>query len=89
VTRRRKGCRLRPIAPKETRPVADRPVVTEHALLRYLERVCGVDLKAITADMLGQGRGGIIHLMESGKVPLADGFHLVVHARRVVTVVQD
>lgn len=88
MTRRKKGQRLRArITHPRIGPTSERPIVTDHALLRYLERHYGFDTKKIVDEILGEGRAGIIYLTENGRVPIGDGLQLVVEGRRVVTVV--
>ncbi len=65
-------------------PVA---MVSDHALLRYLERVKGVDIDALRAEMLGEGRQALIQKLMSCKLPIGDGARLIVQQRVVVTVI--
>lgn len=60
-------------------------VVTEHAILRYIERVYGIDLGEIKATMLSGNVLGLIDRFGSGKIP-CEGGRLVVKDRVVVTV---
>lgn len=60
------------------------PVVTEHALLRYLERAKGVDLEATRAEIL-EGRIEAIKTCGTCKI-VANGVTLVVKDRAVVSV---
>ncbi len=60
-----------------------RQVVTDHALVRYLERVVGIDLtgyrreiETATAHAIEVGASGLIH----------DGFRYVIAEGRVITV---
>lgn len=65
-------------------PVA---MVSDHALLRYLERVKGVDIDALRAEILGEGRQEMIQKMMSCKLPIGGGAKLIVQQRVVVTVI--
>lgn len=90
MTRRKKGQRARqPVLHHRRGPSADKPVVTEHAMLRYLERIYGLDIEAMRDEILAEGRAGVIFLIENGKVPIGEGHHLVVQGRRVLTVVPN
>ena len=64
---------------------AREPMVTEHAYLRYFERVCGFDLEAIRQAMLDEQTLALIRFQPSGKFP-KDGYRLVVKDGDVVTV---
>ncbi len=63
------------------------PVVSEHALLRYLERVKGIDLDAVRSEILAEGRAELIHKLQTCSLPLGPGLRLVVRNRQVVSVV--
>jgi len=60
-------------------------VVTEHAILRYIERVYGIDLDEIRQRMLGGNVLALIDQFGSGKIP-CEGGRLIVKDRTVVTV---
>lgn len=62
------------------------PVVTEHALLRYCERILGVDLEAAKAEILNPGRLAVIKAMGSGKMDMPGGRKMVFKNRAVVTI---
>lgn len=63
----------------------DGPLVTEHALLRYLERVEGIDLEAVRKRML-EGREDAIRTLGSCKIKAENGVTLVVRDGSVVSV---
>jgi chromosome segregation ATPase len=46
-----------------------KPIVSEHALLRYIERVMCVDLKAIEKDILTEKIICLLEQFPSGKYP--------------------
>lgn len=60
-------------------------VITEHALLRYLERVKGIDLAAVREEILTPTVREQIALLPSGTFPVND-FKLRVKQRTVVTI---
>jgi chromosome segregation ATPase len=62
------------------------PIVTEHALLRYLERVCGVDVEAARQAILTPKLREQIAALQSGVFP-ADGFRVRARNGAVVTVI--
>ena len=61
------------------------PIVTEHALLRYFERVLGYDLDAVSRGLLTEQAVAMIAVMPNGKIPSV-GCRLVVKDGVVVTI---
>lgn len=61
-------------------------VITEHAMLRYLQRVHGIDLEQVQREMLPANVEERIRTLGSGLFPV-DGFSLRVRDGQVVTVV--
>ena len=61
------------------------PVVTEHAMLRYLERVKGLDLASLREEMLSEAVSAQIKALRTCRVPLGKGAHLVVEENTVHT----
>jgi hypothetical protein len=63
------------------------PIITEHALLRFLERVYGIDLQKAREAMVGDGLAAMIQEFKSGRFPI-DGYDCfaVVKDRSIVTV---
>lgn len=61
-------------------------VVSEHAMLRYMERVMGVDLNKIKVHILAEGREELIRSAGSGAFPIMDDIKAVVKGRTVVTI---
>lgn len=59
-------------------------VISEHALLRYFERVLGYDLDAIRRGLLTDDVVTLINEFKSGKIPAA-GCRLIVQDRTVVS----
>lgn len=64
-----------------------KPTITEHALLRYAERVLGMDLEAANADILSDRNIKAIKILGSGKYPIGNGCKAVVKGMTVVSVV--
>ncbi len=62
------------------------PVVTEHAMLRYLERVMGIDLGQVAEDILTPEIVDQIGTLANATIPHPNGCKLVVRDRVVVTV---
>lgn len=61
-------------------------VVSEHAILRYLERVMKIDMTEIKRKILNNDTIKHIDALGAGKFPHEDGFRLVVKDRVVVTI---
>lgn len=61
------------------------PIVTEHALLRYFERVLGYNLEEIRGLILNDTTRAYIEQFGNGKIP-GQGYRIVVKDRAVVTV---
>ena len=61
-------------------------IVSEHALLRYIERVIGIDLKDIEDNILNEADKENIKSLGNCKYP-KDGFKLIVKNNVVTTIV--
>ncbi len=57
-------------------------IVSEHAMLRYITRVIGIDLKTIISKILPGGNA----ILMNGKYPVEGGFTIVVKNGVVVTI---
>jgi septal ring factor EnvC (AmiA/AmiB activator) len=74
------------IVRKEIREITEmKPIVSEHALLRYCERILNVDLKEIEQKLLSDKNIEIIEQIRSGKIPV-DNFMMVVKNKVVTTI---
>jgi len=62
------------------------PIVTEHAMLRYLERVRGVDLEELRQEILNDKTSELIKTYKSGKFPVGDTHRVVVKKGTIVTI---
>lgn len=61
--------------------------ITDHALLRYMERALGVDTDAIRSKILSDGRGTTIARIDHGKLHSPElGVRLIVRNGCVVSV---
>ncbi len=61
------------------------PIVSEHAMLRYLQRVKGVDLEALTAEIMDDTTAKHIKFARNGKLKRAN-YSLVFRNNTIVTV---
>lgn len=62
------------------------PVITEHALLRYIAAVADLDLEEVKETLLNDKVKDQIHALKSGKFPIGDGMRAVVKNNTIVTV---
>lgn len=60
--------------------------ISEHAIVRYLERVCNLDIEAIKQSILSEAMLKNIEQFKSGKFPIKNGFFAVVKDYKIVTV---
>ena len=63
-------------------------IVTEHALLRYVERVLKIDLEEVKTQMLPDKTLEAIRICRTGKFPVND-FKLIVKNGVVTTIMSD
>ena len=61
-------------------------VVTEHAILRYLERAMGLDLDQVRKEILTNEVEQLSKNMGNGKYPIGNGCRVVVKNNTVVSV---
>ena len=75
---------------QELNELADsNPVVSEHALLRYVERVLGINLKEAEKDIMSKENLEIINQLSSGKIPFKKDLVLVVKNKTVITIIDQ
>lgn len=67
--------------------VQDDVVISEHSIIRYLERVLGIDLDLIKDRMLDERNRAAIKILGTGYYPIGNGFKLVVKSNVVVSVI--
>ncbi len=60
--------------------------VTEHAVIRYLERVKGLDLAEIRREIMSDETEAMVRAMGNGKYPIHSGVKAVVKDMCVVSV---
>jgi chromosome segregation ATPase len=70
---------------RELTEAAKEPIVTEHALLRYIERFMGVDLESVRRAILIENAVKLIRFTKTGKIN-TDGRRLIVKNGTVVTI---
>ncbi len=62
-------------------------VVSEHAMLRFLERAQGLDLESIKDCILSDETRILINNLGNGKYPIGNGVRAVVKNRKIVSVI--
>lgn len=62
------------------------PQVTDHAVLRYMERVLGIDVSALRAEILPPMRAKAVKTIGNGRLPLGNGLDLVIKGGQVITI---
>jgi chromosome segregation ATPase len=71
---------------RQIQNIADKkPIISEHALLRYAERVLGIDFESIKKDILSEQNVAIIDTLRSGIIPVKN-FKLIVKDKVIVTI---
>lgn len=60
--------------------------LSEHAVIRYLERVKGLDVQSIKDDILTEEVTYLINTLGNGKYPIND-FNIVVKDKTVITII--
>lgn len=62
--------------------------VTEHAILRFLERKIGVNIDSVLEEIVTDNLAGTVGIVESGLIPLGEGFAARVVNKTVVTIIK-
>ena len=63
-------------------------IVTDHAVVRYLERVMGLNIQQLRCDILPAPTARLAMQMGNGKYPLGNGARAVVYDKKVVSIVK-
>ncbi len=64
------------------------PVVSEHALLRFVERVYGVDLSAMKNEILSDNIKALIDQFQTGRFPIPNYDCVAVVKNRVIVTIE-
>ena len=64
-------------------------IVSEHAIIRYFERVLGFDIEKIKREMVPEKIKDQIKLMKSGLFPVGELYKLRVRQRTIVTLLTE
>lgn len=71
---------------KSLAATAMEPIISDHAILRYLERVKKVDIEGVKKEILNDDLKKLIQTLDSGKFP-SHGFTAVVRDKTIITIV--
>ena len=71
---------------KQLGMISEEIIVTEHAMLRYLERALNIDLNGVKKAILTDSLLASIAVCRSGKFPIAQGIKAVVKNNVVITI---
>jgi len=63
------------------------PIISDHAIIRYLERVKGLDLSEIKQSILNDKLKTMISTLGNGKFP-CDDFTAIVKDNQVITIIE-
>ncbi len=63
-------------------------MISDHAVIRYLERVAGLDVDGLRNKILPTGVAALIQGLGDGVYPIGDGYRVVVKNNTVLTVVK-
>jgi len=74
---------------RQIKQITSDPTVSEHAVLRYVERVLGIDIDEIRCSILTDEVANQIRQLGSGRFPLGNGFKAVVKQNVVVSIIGD
>jgi len=80
---------LKRILSSEIKTLQDKnktPIISEHALLRYIERVKGIDLEVLKKEIMTPQLATLIREMGNGKHPSGGGFKAIVKNNTVITI---
>lgn len=66
--------------------VTGKPIVSEHAILRYLERVGGMNMEQIKNFILNEEALSYISSMGDGTYPIENRFNIVVKNNTIITI---
>jgi len=61
-------------------------IITEHAVLRFLERTDAVNIEQIKIDIVSDSTKTAVKALGDGQYPIGEGLHIVVKNNTVVTV---
>lgn len=64
------------------------PIVSEHALLRYIERIHGIDIEEVRKRILTSATIQAARIVKSGKFPLEGGGQAIIKNNTIVSIVE-
>lgn len=76
-----------PSKPRDSQRRPGEPAVSDHAVIRYLQRVVGIDADRLRQQLLADGRADLIRKMQAGRLHTGEGYTLIVKNCVVVSVI--
>lgn len=64
-------------------------IISEHALLRYIERVLNIDIEEISNSILTDQFKTLVYTLGDGKIPLNNDFTAIVKDNVVTTIIPN
>lgn len=64
-------------------------IISEHALLRYVERVLNIDIEEISNSILTDQFKTLVYTLGDGKIPLNNDFTAIVKDNVVTTIIPN
>lgn len=64
-------------------------IISEHALLRYVERVLNIDIEEISNSILTDQFKTLVYTLGDGKIPLNNDFTAIVKDNVVTTIISN
>lgn len=64
-------------------------IISEHALLRYVERVLNIDVEEISNSILTDQFKTLVYTLGDGKIPLNNDFTAIVKDNVVTTIISN
>jgi len=68
--------------------ISDEPQITEHALLRYIQRIKGVDIEEIKKEIMTDKNKAMIETLGSGTFKL-NGIKMIVKDKTIITLMEN
>ena len=62
-------------------------IITEHAILRYIERAMGLDIEKVKSEILTDEIKAGFKLLGNGKYPTHNNCHVIIKNNSIVSVV--
>jgi hypothetical protein len=64
----------------------EEPIISEHAILRYLERVDGIDLETVKQKIMDEKTKSLVKFMGGNGKITREGFKIIVKNNTIITI---